>query len=264
MTYQSPPRHLLTPITLGERFFPDGAPCGFYPDANGKLHPNVTSVLSNKYPFDIKKWAQYEPAGFDCKAAGEAAAKAGTAVHGVLERYLLGKDISGYDRTLATWVEPLLASVSQASAVVGVELPLRNEIDGMAYAGSCDAVLLAPDGELVVVDFKTRRDVSYKKDEPNRPNLRHLAKQKAQTACYLSTINAVYGAQLHKPISRATLLFAVPGLEKSMPVTISGIELDRYIQEWHDCLSSFYEAHGEAIQQAQQSYDQKRQRGLAA
>jgi hypothetical protein len=263
MNRQSPPRQLLTPITLGERFFPDGAPCGFYPDPLGRLHPNVTSILSHRWPFKIEDWAKYEPAGFDCKAAGEAAAKAGTAVHGVLEQFLLGEDISGYDKDLATWVEPLLASVSRAKAVVGVELPLRNEIDGMRYAGSCDAVLEAPDGELVVVDFKTRRDVSYKKDEPNRPNLKYLAKQKTQISTYVFTINSIYADQLRKPISRGTLLFAVPGLEKPMPVTIAGDELNRYIQEWQDCLSSFYKTHGEAIEQAQQSYEANRMEAAA-
>jgi hypothetical protein len=260
---QSPPRQLLTPITLGERFFPEGAPCGFYPDPLGRLHPNVTSILSHKYPFDIKKWAQYEPAGFDCKAAGEAAAKAGTAVHGVLEQFLLGEDISGYNRDLATWVEPLLASVSRAKAVVGVELPLRNEIDGMRYAGSCDAVLEAPDGELVVVDFKTRRDVSYKKDEPNRPNLKYLAKQKIQISTYVFTINSIYADQLHKPISRATLLFAVPGDSTPTAVSIAGDELQHYIRLWQECLSSFYQAHEGTIEQVQESYDASRMEAAA-
>jgi len=255
LNYQSPPRQLLKPIELGERFFPAGAPCGFYPDEAGRLHPNVTSVLSHRHPFDIKQWARYEPEGFDCKAAGEAAAAAGTAVHGVLERFLLGEDISSYDPALAVWVEPLLASVSQAKAVVGVELPIRGEIDGMAYAGSCDALLLAPDGELVVVDFKTRRDTSYKKDEPNKPNLKYLTKQKTQIGAYVFTINSIYADQLHAPASRGALLFAVPGMEKPMPVTIAGAELDRYIEEWRDCLQSFYEVHGEAIAQAQQAFD---------
>lgn len=255
MTHQSPPLQLLQPITLGERFFPPGSPCGFYPTAEGKLHPNVTSILAHSHPFDIKKWAEYEPEGFDCEAASAQAAATGTAVHGVLERFLLGQPVADYDQHLAPWVEPLLATVSRAKAVIGVELPLAHSWAGMRYAGSCDAVLRAPDGELVVVDFKTRRDTSYKKDEPNRPNLKHLAKQKTQVACYASSINAVYGEQLLQPISRATLLFAVPGLQQPVPVTIAGEELDAYVDEWRKCLLKFYDSHKEAVERAQVSYE---------
>ena len=258
MKLQSPPLQLLQPVTLGERFFPKGSPCGFYPTAEGKLHPNVTSILGHSHPFDPKKWAQYEPEGFDCEAAGAQAAATGTAVHCVMERFLLGQPIDDYDQRLAVWVEPLLASIGRASAVIGVELPLAHSWAGMRYAGSCDAVLQAPDGELVVVDFKTRRDTSYKKDEPNKPNLKYLTKQKTQVACYASTINAIYADQLPQPISRATLLFAVPGLDAPIPVTIAGEELDVYVSEWRKCLQRFYDAHQESVEKAQASFEFKR------
>ena len=255
MNYQSPPRQLLTPIALGERFFPDGAPCGFYPDTAGSLHPNVTSILSHRWPFKIEDWAKYEPAGFDCKAAGEAAAATGTAVHGVLEQLLLGNDISGYEERLQPWVEPLVGAVSQAKAVLGVEIPIAHQLQGLRYAGSCDALLLAPDGAVVVVDHKTRRDVSYKKDTPNRPNLKYLDKQKTQVACYARTISAIYADQLPAPVTRASLLFAVPGEEQPTVVSIAGDELVHYARLWNECLGSFYETHQGAVEAAQQAFD---------
>lgn len=249
-----PELNLLKPITLGERFFPKGAPCGFYPSAQGRLHPNVTSILGHSHPFDIKQWAKHEPEGFDCEAARDAAAATGTEVHAVMESFLLGQPLS-YHARLEPWVKPLLSSISRATAVWGVELPLAHTWAGMRYAGSCDAVLQAPDGEIVVVDFKTRRDTSYKKDEPNKPNLKYLTKQKTQVACYASTINAIYGDQLPQPISRATLLFAVPGIDVPVPVTIAGEELDVYIREWRKCLEAFYSAHGETIERLQVEYE---------
>jgi hypothetical protein len=258
MNRQSPPRQLLTPIDMGERFFPDGAPCGFYPDPLGRLHPNVTSVLSNRWPFKIEDWAKYEPAGFDCEAARDAAASTGTAVHAVCEQFLLGRDVSGYEERLQPWVEPLLSTISRASAVLGVELPIAGEHQGLRYAGSCDALLLAPDNRIVVVDFKTRRCTAYKKPGPNRPNLKYLDKQKAQVACYASTISQLYADQLPAPVTRATLLFAVPGDSTPTAVSIAGDELQHYIRLWQECLSSFYQAHEGTIEQVQESYDASR------
>lgn len=252
-----PEQRLLNPIVLGERFFPPGAPCGFYPAGDGRLHPNVTSILAHSHPFDMKAWAEHEPEGFDCEAARDQAAAIGTATHGVMERFLLGQPVE-HDERLAPWTQPLLASISRATAVWGVELPLAHSWAGMRYAGSCDAVLQAPDGELVVVDFKTRRDTSYKKDEPNRPNLRYLGKQKTQVAAYVSSINAIYGDQLPKPISRATLLFAVPGLDAPVPVTIAGDELDGWIDQWRKCLERFYNAHHATIEGLQAQHDLRR------
>lgn len=257
-----PALQLIQPITLGERFFPPGAPCGFYPAEGGKLHPNVTSILGHSHAFDIKKWAKHEPEGFDCEAARDQAAATGTAVHAVMERFLLGQPMEHDDR-LDVWVKPLLSSISRATAVLGVEIPLAHSFAGMRWAGSCDALLQAPDGEVVVVDFKTRRDVSYKKDEPNKPNLKYLTKQKTQVACYAYSINAIYGDQLPKPISRATLLFAVPGLETPMPVTIAGEEMDVYVKEWKKCLERFYNAHGGTVDQLQARWDVQRMRAAA-
>jgi len=243
----APPRQLLKPIALGERFFPEGLPCGFYPDAAGVLHPNVTSVLSERWPFDLKNWQKYEPEGFDCEAARDAAAATGTAVHAVLESYLLGRGISGYDQQLQPWVTPLVATVSQAKAVLGVEIPIAHQLNGLRYAGSCDALLLSTDGAVVVVDHKTRRDVSYKKATPNRPNLKYLDKQKTQVACYARAISSVYASQLPAPVTRASLLFAVPGEEQPTVVSIAGDELVHYARLWNECLNEFYEKHGDAI-----------------
>jgi len=243
----APPLQLLKPIPLGERFFPEGLPCGFYPDAAGVLHPNVTSILAERWPFDLKNWQRYEPEGFDCEAAASQAAATGTAVHAVLEGYLLGQDISDYDQQLLPWVAPLVGAVSQAKAVLGVEVPIAHQLQGLRYAGSCDALLLGVDGAVVVVDHKTRRDVSYKKDTPNRPNLKYLDKQKTQVACYARTISAIYADQLPAPVTRASLLFAVPGEEQPTVVSIAGDELVHYARLWNECLSEFYDKHGAAI-----------------
>ena len=60
ITTSAPIFELITPITISERWFPQGRNFGLY-ESGGIVAPNVTSILGWKFPFNKEKWKKSEP-----------------------------------------------------------------------------------------------------------------------------------------------------------------------------------------------------------
>ncbi len=250
-----PPYEPIKPLPISERWFPPGRPFGLYANKDGRVAPNVTSILSWKFPFDREAWRQREP-GIDHDAVTKESAERGTAVHLAMEKWLT------YEHQIIPpeyhpWVEPLMNLVASAKCTLGVEIPIHHHVRGIGrYAGSCDGLVIGADGELVIIDYKTKR--------PNkRVHPKFLDKQRIQLAAYSIAINALYADQLPSLVSRCSLLFAHPDRPTPTVVMTSGPELLAYQKKWLSLLTEWYEEHGEAVLEEQFSFDQAHPRRAA-
>ena len=180
----------ITPIKVSERWFPKGRRFGLY-ECGGRVAPNVTSILSWKFPFDKAKWKKSEP-DIDHDAVTRESAKRGTAVHLAMEKWLQSEDHTPVEEHLQ-WINPLQRLVSRASKTLAVEVPLHHSIDGVgAYAGSCDGLMLVND-DVVLIDYKTKRH--GKNVLP-----KFCEQQRLQLAAYSLAISHLYEDQLPAPI----------------------------------------------------------------
>lgn len=232
----------ITPIKVSARWFPQGRKFGLY-ESGGRVAPNVTSILGWKFPFDKVKWVESEP-DIDHDAVSREAAQRGTAVHLAMEKWLQSRGDTPGDAYLP-WIRPLQELVSKASKTLGVEIPLHYSIDGVgAYAGSCDALMLV-NGEVVIVDYKTKRP--GKKVIPQ-----FCEQQRLQLAAYSLAINHLYNDQLPSAVTRTSLLFAHP--EDGKPITVISTEGDlllEYQQKWLNLLAEWYGVHSGEVAEEQ-------------
>jgi hypothetical protein len=246
-TIPPPPYQPIRPHQISERWFPADRPFGLYANAAGKVAPNVTSILSWKFPFDRRAWVEREP-GIDHDAVTLESSERGTAVHQAMEAWLSHQDPS-YPQQYAAWVEPLRQLVARAQVTIGVEVPIHHAVFGVGrYAGSCDGLVVGSDGAVVIIDYKTKRP-------GKRVHPRYLDKQRLQLAAYSIAINAIYGDQLPGPVTRCSLLFAHPDRDRPTVVMTEGDELRSYQKEWVNLLSIWYQEHGEAVEAEQAAFD---------
>ena len=236
----------ITPIKVSERWFPKGRKFGLY-ECGGRVAPNVTSILSWKFPFDKAKWKKSEP-DIDHDALTRESAKRGTAVHLAMEKWLQSEDHTPLEEHLQ-WINPLQSLVSRATKTLAVEVPLHYSIDGVgAYAGSCDGVMLV-NGDVVLIDYKTKRH--GKNVFP-----KYCEQQRLQLAAYSLAISHLYEDQLPSQVNRTSLLYAHP--EDGKPVTVVSTEgnlLREYQKKWLDLLGEWYEVHGEQVADEQLSFN---------
>ena len=236
----------ITPIAISDRWFPSGRRFGLY-ESGGRVAPNVTSILGWKYPFDKSKWVKAEP-DIDHDAVASEAAQRGTAVHLAMERWLTNQPHKADDEHMP-WIHPLQSLVSKAGKTLAAEIPVHYSIKGLgAYAGSCDGLMLV-NGNVVLIDYKTKRPGKY-------VSHRFCEKQRLQLAAYSLAISDLYQDQLPGPVQRTSLLFAHP--EPGKPVTVvstGGSVLSDYQSKWLDILSEWYEEHGEAVAEEQAAYE---------
>lgn len=226
-----PPNALIHPQAVSSRWFPPGASFGLYRLEN-TVAPNVTSVLSAFFPFDLEAWKRYEP-DIDHQAVTKESAARGTAVHLAMEDWLTGKEVN-YAESIRPWVEPLQLLLARADATLAVELPVFHYVQGIGpYAGSADALMLVKE-KTVLVDYKTKRF-------GKRIYKQHLLKQKLQMAAYVMAINAVYREQLAAPVARASLLFSHPERGRAATVVrIESAELADLQAQWVALLGKWY------------------------
>jgi len=251
-----PPYEPIKPLPISERWFPPGRPFGLYANQSGKVAPNVTSILGWKFPFDRDAWKEREP-GIDHDAVTKESAERGTAVHLAMENWLTGTEqiIREEHRP---WVDPLMQLVAKAKRTIGVEIPIHHSVLGVGrYAGSCDGLVIGTDGEVVIIDYKTKR--------PNkRVHLNYLDKQRMQLAAYSLAINALYFDQLPAPVTRCSLLFAHPDRPTPTVVMTAGEELKAYQKQWLSLLAEWYSEHGEAVEEEQIAFELSRTSSPAA
>lgn len=244
-----PPYFPIQPITISSRWFPEGRSFGLY-ESGGVVAPNVTSILASEFPFDRSKWEEVEP-GIDHDAVTREAAERGTAVHQAMEDWLAHRD-PAYSEEYAPWVHPLRQLVAKAQATLAVEVPVHHTIPGAgAYAGSADGLVIAADGSVVIIDYKTKRP--NKKVHP-----RFQDKQRTQLAAYSLAINDLYADQLPHPVTRTSLLFGHP--EPGRPPTVistAGAELMAYQERWIGILSRWHQINGPAVREEQEAQNRR-------
>ncbi|QNG26095.1 PD-(D/E)XK nuclease family protein [Synechococcus sp. HK01-R] len=238
----------IQPITISERWFPRGRDFGLY-ESQGVIAPNVTSILGWKFPFDKSKWIEAEP-DVDHDAVARESAERGTAVHYAMEQWLQGKPHEPLADHLP-WINPLQELVSKAKKTLAVEIPVHTKIAGLGYAGSCDGLMMTDNGDVVIIDYKTKR-------ENKKVHSKFCDKQRTQLAAYSLAINELYGDQLPSPVKRCSLLFAHP--EPGRPVTVvstEGLELRSYQEKWLEILENWYAEHGDAVAEEQARFNRK-------
>ena len=246
-TIPPPPYEPITHHRISPRWFPAGRPFGLYANEAGQVAPNVTSILGWKFPFDRSAWVEREP-DIDHDAVTAESAERGTAVHQAMEDWLSHRNPS-YPEQYAAWVDPLRHLVARAKLTIGVEVPIHHSIPGVGgYAGSCDGLVVSPDGTVVIIDYKTKRP-------GKRVHPRFLDKQRLQLAAYSIAINEIYGDQLPRPVERCSLLFAHPDRDRPTVVMTEGSELDSYRKQWVNLHSIWYQEHGEAVEAEQAVFD---------
>jgi hypothetical protein len=236
----------ITHIKVSERWFPKGRKFGLY-ESGGRVAPNVTSILGWKFPFEKSKWVKSEP-DIDHDAVTRESAKRGTAVYLAMEKWLQSQDHTPVEEHLQ-WINPLQHLVSRATKTLAVEVPLHYSITGVgSYAGSSDGLMLV-NGDVVLIDYKTKRHGKY-------VSPRFCEQQRLQLAAYSLAINHLYQDQLPSPVTRTSLLFAHP--DDGKPVTVvstQGNMLLEYQQKWLDLLGDWYEIHGEQVVDEQLAFN---------
>lgn len=243
MNNARPPAYTpIRPLKISNRWFPPNGSFGLY-RLGAKVAPNVTSILSSFFPFDLEAWKRTEP-GIDHAAIAKESAVRGTAVHLAMENWLTGKKMDCVG-SIEAWVKPLQSLVRRADATLAVELPVFHSVNNIGpYAGSADA-LMRVKGETVLIDYKTKR---LGKKVYNQ----YLLKQKLQMAAYTMAINVVYLEQLSAPVTRASLLFAHPDEGRAVTVVkIDASELNDLQAQWAALLGEWYKQNGNALNNCQ-------------
>lgn len=238
----------IKPITISDRWFPKGRDFGLY-ESNGLVAPNVTSILGSAFPFDKEAWVRSEP-DIDHDAVARESAERGTAVHLAMECWLSGEKHEPQEDHLR-WINPLQDLVSKAKTTLAVEIPIHTKIGGLGYAGSCDGLMAMPNGDVVIIDYKTKR-------ENKRVHPKYCDKQRTQLAAYSLAINELYADQLNQPVKRCSLLFAHP--ERGRGVTVvstEGSELQKYQEHWLQILEDWYDKNGDAVAEEQEWFSNK-------
>jgi len=135
-----------------------------YVAPDGSQFPSVTTVLSILNEDAIRAWR--ERVGADvANQIGTRASNRGSAVHSIVERYLLNEDTTDYlphiKQSLANLRPILDRSIGK---IFGLEVALYSRHLGMA--GRCDCIA-EWNGVPSIIDFKTSRRVKKKENISN-------------------------------------------------------------------------------------------------
>ena len=174
-------KHNLVPEVQIETTSIDGKRYYVLPD--GKKFRSVTTVLSDKLDKTaLLEWRK-RVGEDEANKISTQAARRGTAVHTLCERYVLNEDNytrdampSGLDSFNS--IKPILDD--RVGTILGIELPLYSV--ALNTAGRCD-LIAEFDGVPSVVDFKT--SLKLKKEE-------WIYSYKLQTACYAMMFSWIY------------------------------------------------------------------------
>lgn len=133
-----------------------------YVTESGDRYPSVTTALSYLSAKSIRQWK--ERVGYDvANKIGSDAARAGTAVHNIAEKYVLNdptwKDAMPIPLEKFNTIRPYLDD--NVTEIYGVELRMYS--DELQTAGTADLICLY-DGVPTILDFKTSRRRKSKDD----------------------------------------------------------------------------------------------------
>ena len=132
-----------------------------YVTEGGEKYPSVTTALSLIGRKKLNEWRRR--VGFDkANKIGQQAARAGTAVHNVAEKYVLGEDISKENPIALSkfnTIKPYLDN--NVDEIYGIELRMYS--DELKTAGTAD-LICRYNGKNTLLDFKTSKRRKSKED----------------------------------------------------------------------------------------------------
>jgi genome maintenance exonuclease 1 len=125
-----------------------------YTAPDGHKYPSVTTVLSIINEDSIRKWR--ERVGDDvANQVGHRASNRGTAVHSIVEKYLLNEDTTDFLPHIRQSLKNLAPILDEGiGRIFGLEVALYSKHLGLA--GRCDCVA-EWNGVPSIIDFKTSR-----------------------------------------------------------------------------------------------------------
>ena len=187
-----------------------------------QLLPSVTTILSaTKDMTHLKEWVKRVGVEESNRIKTEASGL-GTGMHNNLERYILGKEMTGtfMSQTLAKVI--IKHGLSKVNEVWGTEVALYST--GL-YAGTTDVIGLF-EGEPAIIDFKN--SLKPKKVE-------WIDDYRAQLAAYILAHNEMYNTNIKKGI----VMVAVRD-GSYQEFIFEGKEFDRCVTLWLAALDKYY------------------------
>lgn len=165
-----------------------------------------------------------------------------------MEKWLQGQDHTSIQEHLL-WINPLQRLVSRAPKTLAVEVSLHDSITGVgSYAGSSDELMLV-NGDVVLIDSKTKRHGKY-------VSPRYCEQQRLQLATYSIAINHLYQDQLPSPVKITSLSFSHPVDGKPVTdVSTQGHLLLEYQQKWLDLLCEWHEIYRSDVMEEQAAFE---------
>jgi CRISPR/Cas system-associated exonuclease Cas4 (RecB family) len=197
-----------------------------YTVGEGRPLPSVTTILSKTKDMTfLKEWranvGEAEATRITTEAAG-----IGSSMHSNLEKYILGKEMSG------NLISQILASVIIKQGLVnvtevwGIEVGLYSK---ELYAGTTDLVGLH-NGTPAIMDFKNSR--AAKKKE-------WIEDYFMQLAAYSLSHNEMFGTNINKGVIMLATRDA-----KYQEFIIEGDEFTHYETMWANKVHSYYDQYG--------------------
>jgi genome maintenance exonuclease 1 len=130
-----------------------------YETPTGKKYPSVTTVTGLLKKDIITSWRK-RVGDEEANKISSKAAKRGTRIHTLCEKYLLNEEVSVgmFDNEMWDSLRPLLDDIDD---IYALEQPLYS--DHLQVAGTVDCIAKYK-GKLSVIDFKSSRRIKYRDD----------------------------------------------------------------------------------------------------
>ena len=130
-----------------------------YATPSGKKYPSVTTVTGLLKKDIINEWRK-RVGDEEANKISSKAAKRGTRIHTLCEKYLLNEEVSAemFDNEMWNSMRPLLDDIDD---IYALEQPLYS--DHLQVAGTVDCIARYK-GKLSVIDFKSSKRIKHRDD----------------------------------------------------------------------------------------------------
>ena len=150
------------------------------------VFPSVTTILSSGQEKGyLTEWRERVGEEEAAKVTKEATDR-GTAVHNMIEKYLLGKEVSLVNPILRGHFLQIKKHLDSLECIYANEIPLYSK--HLKVAGRCDCVAMI-NNEIHIVDFKTSK---------HQKTFEEIESSKMQCAAYTFMINEMFGLKVSK------------------------------------------------------------------
>lgn len=199
----------------------------FYQISDEVLYPSITTVLgltaSEEKKQALENWRNW--LGKDkAKSVSEEAARRGTSVHLLIEKFLGGEstdDVAGVEQKDRAMFNSLKINLKKVGKISGQEVALYS--DYLGVAGRCDLVAEF-EGELAIVDYKTSTNPKAKDK---------IDDYWLQTAFYALAHNEMFNTN----ITKLVIMMAV---ERGLPILYKKQIDEKLVDQLCDRIEKFY------------------------